>query len=71
MRHGHVHHARRRVLVGQLAQGPRVLGRPGLPGFGGIFAIMLSCVSSRRGLHGWQPVEGFELRGDLPEEVTA
>lgn len=46
-------------------------GVQGCPGFGGIFAIMLSCVSSRRGLHGWQPVEGFELRGDLPEEVTA
>lgn len=41
------------------------------PDFGVVFAIMLSCFSSRRSLHGWQPVEGFELRGDLPEEVTA
>lgn len=46
-------------------------GVQGCPDFGGVFAIMLSCVSLRRGLHGWQLVEGFELRGDLPEEVTA
>lgn len=46
-------------------------GVQGCPDFGGVFAIVLSCFSSRRGLHAWQPVEGFELWGDLPEEVTA